>query len=72
MEYGPALAEQRLTRVGRFLRHYSLDHLPQLFNLLQGNMHLVGPCPMQPEQSDLDDPELMPVQITIQHPKNLF
>ena len=55
MRPGTAVASQRLTRVGRFLRNYSLDHLPQVFNLLRGEMHLVGPRPMRPEEVDLSD-----------------
>jgi lipopolysaccharide/colanic/teichoic acid biosynthesis glycosyltransferase len=50
-------AEQRLTRVGRFIRHYSLDHLPMVINLLKGDVTLVGPRPMELNGVDLQDPQ---------------
>ena len=48
---GPVLAEEddpRITRVGRFLRKTRIDELPQLFNILKGEMSFVGPRPERP------------------------
>ncbi|NPV09288.1 MAG: sugar transferase [Anaerolineae bacterium] len=59
MAVGPSdglSAEQRLTRVGRFVRNYSLDHLPTLINVLKGEMSLVGPRPEAPGLVDMTDP----------------
>lgn len=49
--------KERLTRLGRFLRATSLDELPELFNVIKGEMSLVGPRPLKMDYLSLYTPE---------------
>ena len=51
--------EQRLTKVGKFVRSTSIDELPQLINVLKGDMSLIGPRPLLPQYLPLYSPKQM-------------
>lgn len=50
---------QRLTKVGKFVRSTSIDELPQLINVLKGDMAIIGPRPLMPKYLELYTPEQM-------------
>jgi lipopolysaccharide/colanic/teichoic acid biosynthesis glycosyltransferase len=51
------------TRVGRFIGNLSLDEIPALWNILKGELSVVGPRPEKPDKVDLDDPDWQKILI---------
>ena len=64
---GPStpIDDPRLTKIGKFLKKYQLDELPQLINVLRGEMSLVGPRPEVPSEIDSLEPDIKAIMLSV-------